>query len=63
MIAGCTSDNKKAADLLDTASFEEKQNNFEHAAKLYDEILKNYPSTQAAKEAKERLDALKSKKP
>ena len=63
MLAGCSSGDKKAAELLDTAGFEEKQNNFEHAAKLYDEILKKYPGSQAAKDAATRLDALKVRKP
>jgi TolA-binding protein len=63
MLTGCTSGEKKAAELLDTAGFEEKQNNFEHAAKLYDEILKKYPTSQAAKNASIRLSVLKSPKP
>jgi TolA-binding protein len=63
MLAGCTSGDKKAAELLDTAGFEEKQNNFEHATKLYDEILNKYPGSEAAKAAATRLSALKSKKP
>jgi TolA-binding protein len=63
MLAGCTSGDKKAAELLDTAGFEEKQNNFEHAAMLYEEILKKYPGSQAAKSSAARLDALKSRKP
>jgi len=63
MLAGCTSGEKKAAELLDTAGFEEKQNNFEHAAKLYDEIIKKYPGSQAAKNAEARQGALKSRKP
>jgi TolA-binding protein len=63
MLAGCSSGDKKAAELLDTAVFEEKQNNFEHAGKLYDEILKKYPGTQAARDAETRQTALKSRKP
>jgi TolA-binding protein len=61
--AGCTSGDSKAAGLLDTARFEEKQNNFEHAASLYDEILKKYPSSPAAQEAGKRLSILKARKP
>ena len=63
LLAGCTSGDKKAAELLDTAGFEEKQNNFEHAAKLYDEILKKYPGSQASKDAATRLGVLKARKP
>jgi outer membrane protein assembly factor BamD (BamD/ComL family) len=63
ILTGCTSGDKKAAELLDTAGFEEKQNNLEHATKLYDEILKKYPESQAAKEAATRLAVLKNQKP
>jgi TolA-binding protein len=63
MLAGCVSGEKKATELLDTAGFEEKQNNFEHAAKLYDEIIRNYPGSRAATEAATRLGALKNRKP
>jgi TolA-binding protein len=61
--AGCASGEKKAIELLDTAGFEEKQNNFEHAGKLYDEIIKKYPESKAAKDAAVRLAALKNRKP
>jgi TolA-binding protein len=63
MLAGCASGDKKGAELLDTAKFEEKQNNYEHAARLYDEILKKYPGSPAAQEATTRLGALKNRKP
>jgi len=63
MLAGCSSGDKKAAELLDTAAFEEKQNNFEHATKLYDEIIRKHPGSQAAKDAAARLEALKNRKP
>ena len=62
LLAGCSSGEKKAAELLETARFEEKQNNFEHAAQLYDEILKKFPDTPAAKEASTRAADLNSKK-
>lgn len=53
---GCASD--KGKELLDTAQFEEKQNNREHAQKLYQEIVAKYPDSPAAKQAQERLSAL-----
>jgi outer membrane murein-binding lipoprotein Lpp len=62
LLAGCVSGEKKAADLLDTARFEEKQNNFEHAAQLYEEILKKFPDTPAAKEASARASVLNNQK-
>ncbi len=52
-VSGCSSD--KAAELYDTAQFEEKQNNPDHASKLYEEILKKYPDSTFAKKAEERL--------
>lgn len=63
LLAGCTSGEKKAAELLETARFEEKQSNLEHAAKLYDEILKKYPSSPAAKDAAARMTELTQRKP
>ena len=63
LLAGCSSGDKKAAELLETARFEEKQNNFEHARQLYEEILKNHPASPAAAEAKTRAAELGSRKP
>lgn len=63
LLAGCTSGEKKAAELLETARFEEKQNNREHAAKLYNEIIQKYPASPASKDAAARLDELKHSKP
>jgi TolA-binding protein len=56
-ISGCSGN--KAAELYDTAQFEEKQSNKEHAAKLYEEILKKYPDSEFAKKAGERLSQIK----
>ena len=56
-VSGCSSD--KAAELYDTAQFEEKQNNPDHASKLYEEILKKYPDSEFAKKAQERLSQIK----
>jgi outer membrane protein assembly factor BamD (BamD/ComL family) len=63
ILAGCTSGDKKAAELLDTAVFEEKQNNFEHAAKLYDEIIRKHPESQAAQEARAHMEKFNTRKP
>jgi TolA-binding protein len=62
LAGGCTSGEKKATELLETARFEEKQNNLEHAAKLYDEILKKYPSSPAAKDAATRMAEITQRK-
>ena len=48
-----------AKELLDTATLEEKQNNPEHALKIYQEILEKYPDSKEAKTADERIKALK----
>lgn len=53
---GCTGD--KGKELFETAQFEEKQNNREHAAKLYEEIVRKYPDSPLAAKARERLNAL-----
>ncbi|MBK5274921.1 MAG: hypothetical protein JJE30_07705 [Desulfuromonadales bacterium] len=63
LLSGCSSGDKKAAELLETARFEEKQNNFEHAKQLYDEILKKHSASPAAAEAKARAEALGRQKP
>lgn len=55
-LAGCTGN--KAAELFETARFEEVQNNKEHAQKLYAEIIQKYPESEYAKKAKERLSEL-----
>ena len=47
---------------LETAQFEEKQNNREHAIKLYEEVVTKHAGTPNAKIAQERLNALKSGK-
>lgn len=55
--AACSADNGKQQ--LETAQFEEKQNNREHAIKLYEEVVKKYPGSANAKTAQERLNVLK----
>lgn len=56
-LAGCSGD--KGKQQLETAQFEEKQNNREHAIKLYEEVVNRYPGSPNAKTAQERLDALR----
>lgn len=63
LLAGCTSSEKKAAELLETARFEEKQSNREHAQKLYQEIISKYPDSAAAKDAAGRMNELKQTRP
>jgi outer membrane protein assembly factor BamD (BamD/ComL family) len=53
---GCSGD--KGKELFETAQFEEKQNNREHATKLYEEIVRKHPDSPLAAKARERLNAL-----
>ena len=53
MLAACSSNN--AEELFKTAQFEELQNNQEHAAELYQEIIKKYPGDEFSQKAKARL--------
>lgn len=55
---GCTGDNGK--QLFETAQFEEKQHNLEHAKQLYEEISRKYPDSDYGKKAAVRLGALKA---
>jgi len=59
-LAACSADNGK--QLLETAQFEEKQNNREHAIKLYEEVVSKYPGSGNAKTAQERLNLLRAVK-
>lgn len=43
---------------LETARFEEKQHNREHAIKLYEEIVSKYPNSPNAGIARQRLEQL-----
>jgi outer membrane protein assembly factor BamD (BamD/ComL family) len=51
--SGCAGE--KGKELFDTAQFEEKQGNREHAAKLYNEIVQKYPGSELARKASARL--------
>ncbi|MDE0033555.1 MAG: hypothetical protein OXU75_10530 [Deltaproteobacteria bacterium] len=54
-LAGC---GDGAEEVFETAQFEEVQNNREHARKLYNRILRDYPDSPFAAKARERLAAL-----
>ena len=60
-VIGCSANQGK--ELLETARFEEKQHNREHAMQLYEEIVRKYPHSEAAGQAGERLEQLKKEKP
>jgi hypothetical protein len=47
-----------ADELMETARFEEVQNNPAHARQLYEEVVRRHPGTPQARAAEERLRAL-----
>lgn len=59
-LSACSGDGGKQQ--LETAQFEEKQGNKEHAIKLYEEVVSKYADTANARLARERLNALKGGK-
>lgn len=59
-LAGCNGE--KGKEQFDTAQFEEKQNNRDHAIQLYEEIVSKYPDSPFAAKARERLSVLKGGK-
>jgi TolA-binding protein len=57
LLSACSGD--QAAQWLETAQFEERQNNISHAKELYEDIVRQYPDSKAATIARARLDALR----
>ncbi len=55
-LVACSGD--KAKGLLETAEFEERQQNLLHAKQLYEDIVRLYPSSSQAETARTRLDLL-----
>lgn len=52
----------KAKENFEIAQFEELQTNFPHARKLYKNIIENYPKSEYANKAKDRLEKIKDMK-
>jgi len=59
-LSGCTGEGAK--ELYETAQFEERQNNEAHAKQLYEAIIKDFPNSEYAKKAGERLAQLSQSK-
>jgi TolA-binding protein len=59
LLSACGQD--QPAQMLETAQFEERQNNAVHAKQLYEDIVRQYPDSQAAKAARARLEELEKK--
>ena len=55
-LSGCTGEGAK--EMFETAQFEERQNNQVHAKQLYEAIIKDFPNSEYAKKAGERLAQL-----
>jgi TolA-binding protein len=60
LVLGCSSAENRAAELYELAAFEQQQFNAEHALQLYDQILAEYPDTQAAQKAKAAREKLRA---
>jgi outer membrane protein assembly factor BamD (BamD/ComL family) len=56
---GCSG--QSAREMFETAQFEELQRNDEHAEELYMKILKEYPESDYAAKAEEKLRELRKK--
>lgn len=54
---GCSGNS--AQELFDTAKLEELQDNPDHARQLYQQVVDEYPGTECAKKAEERLTELR----
>lgn len=59
VLAACGQD--QPAQWLETAQFEERQNNAAHAKQLYEDIVRQYPDSMAATTARNRLEELARK--
>ncbi len=59
VVLGCS--DQKAAELFETAAFEENQGNLPHAKQLYEELVNSYPSAKVAEIARSRLEELKNR--
>lgn len=60
LLAGCGGG---AGSLMETAEFEELQQNRTHARELYEQVLREYPDSPEAATARERLAALDQSAP
>ena len=60
-LAGCM--RSGAAELMETAKFEELQQNVPHARELYHQIVTDFPDSPEAKQARDRLTALANSAP
>ncbi|MDO8354826.1 MAG: hypothetical protein Q7U76_00325 [Nitrospirota bacterium] len=55
-VSACNGDKPK--ELLETAEFEERQMNLPHAKQLYEDVIRLYPTSKQAEQARARLTSL-----
>ncbi|MDH4192731.1 MAG: hypothetical protein OEY80_08840 [Nitrospirota bacterium] len=60
MLMGCGEDPRQ---VFETARFEEQQHNRAHAQELYEQIIQQYPDSEFAEKARQRLEAWKTESP
>ena len=58
MLLGCSD---KSKELFETAAFEEAQSNYPHAKELYEELVRQYPSSKEAEIARARIADLSNR--
>lgn len=58
ILGGC---GNQAREWYETAELEELQNSHDHARRLYEKILTEYPDSEYAAKARSRLDAMGSR--
>lgn len=59
IVTGCSE--QKAKEIFDTAELEELQNSTDHAAALYEEIIRKYPDSSYAGKSRQRLELISQK--
>jgi outer membrane protein assembly factor BamD (BamD/ComL family) len=59
MLVGCGEDPRQ---IFETARFEEQQQNRAHAQELYEQLILQYPDSEFAEKARQRMDAWKAEK-
>lgn len=60
VLAACSD---RAAEMYETAQFEELQRNYVHALKIYRDIVAAHPQSPQAEKARERITELEAREP
>jgi TolA-binding protein len=59
MLLACGEDPRQ---IFETAQFEEQQHNRAHAQELYEQLILQFPESELAEKARQRLEAWKTEK-